>query len=250
MKRAPRVEPVSLFGLDDLRGRLVTSRYIAEIADITPLILNCLVEGDPRSLPSSRRPSMKKLTFVVVSALVVLSFGCKKGAGSSSGAAMAKMTEFKDEMCKCKDAKCAQDVSDKMTKWSQEQSKNQKEPPKMSEADTKKAAEIGEALGKCMQTAMGAAPPVPEGSAAPAGSADPAAAGALPKKCDDYKAQVEKLKTCEKIRAKAKDALVNAYNDAAAGWATMPDGAKAGLNTSCKAGTEAVIAAAKDACGW
>ena len=196
---------------------------------------------------------MKKLTFVLVSALVVLSFGCKKkGAGSSSGAAMAKMTEFKDEMCKCKDAKCAQDVSDKMTKWSQEQSKNQKEPPKMSEADTKKAAELGEQLGKCMQTAMGAAPPVPpEGSGTPpAGSADPAAAGGLPKECDDYKAQVEKLKTCEKIPAKAKDALVKAYTDAAAGWATMPDGAKAGLNTSCKAGTEAVIAAAKDACGW
>jgi hypothetical protein len=93
-------------------------------------------------------------------------------------------------MCKCKDAKCAQDVSDKMTKWSQEQSKNQKEPPKMSEADTKKAAEIGEAMGKCMQAAMGAGTAPAEGSAAPAegsaaapaegsaaGSAAPAAEG-------------------------------------------------------------------------
>src|SRR5215204_4177823 len=99
---------------------------------------------------------MNKLTLVMVA---LLAFGgCKKKSGTdtSATAAMAKMSEFKDEMCKCKDAKCAQDVSDKMTKWSQEQSKNQKEPPKMSEEDQKKAAAIGEEMGKCMQTAMSA----------------------------------------------------------------------------------------------
>ena len=122
---------------------------------------------------------MKNLTLAFAVAMTLMTFGCKKkGGADGAGEAMAKMTEFKDEMCKCKDAKCAQDVSDKMTKWSQEQSKNQKEPPKMNEADTKKAQEIGEAMGKCMQTAMGAAMGggAPEGgSAAPAeGSAAPA----------------------------------------------------------------------------
>ena len=120
---------------------------------------------------------MKNLTLAFAVATTLFTFGCKKKADGGAGEAMAKMTEFKDEMCKCKDAKCAQDVSDKMTKWSQEQSKNQKEPPKMSEEDTKKAAAIGEEMGKCMQAAMGAgagAPPA-EGSAAPAeGSAAPA----------------------------------------------------------------------------
>jgi hypothetical protein len=57
-----------------------------------------------------------------------------------------------------------------MTKWSQEQSKNAKEPPKMSDEDTKKAAAIGEEMGKCMQKAM-----TPDAAAAPA---DPAAAPA------------------------------------------------------------------------
>src|SRR5262245_52319154 len=100
---------------------------------------------------------MKKLTLAFAIAMAFVSFGCKKkGAGGGAAEAMAKMTEFKDEMCKCKDAKCAQDVSDKMTKWSQEQSKNAKEPPKMSEEDQKKAAAIGEEMGKCMQTAMSA----------------------------------------------------------------------------------------------
>jgi hypothetical protein len=197
---------------------------------------------------------MKNITMLVVA---LLAFGgCKKkGGGDSAGAAMAKMTEFKEAMCACKDADCAKKVSDEMTKWSQEQSKNQKEPPKMSEADTKKAAALGEELGKCMQTAMAATTTPPAGSAvdpAAGSAAGSAAVGAdgLPTECAEYKAQVEKLKTCDKLPAKAKDALIKAFNDASAGWANMPEGAKQGLNTSCKAGTEAVVVAAKEACGW
>ncbi|HEY5923749.1 MAG TPA: hypothetical protein VIV11_18835 [Kofleriaceae bacterium] len=68
--------------------------------------------------------------------------------------AMAKMTEFKDQMCACKDSKCAIRVSDDMTRWSQNEAKNSKTPARMTEGDTKKAAAIGEAMGKCMQTAM------------------------------------------------------------------------------------------------
>ena len=193
---------------------------------------------------------MNKLTFVIVA---LLAFGgCKKkGGDNGAAAAMAKMTEFKDEMCKCKDAKCAQDVSDKMTKWGEEQSKTQKQPPKMNEADEKKASAIGEEMGKCMQTAMAATPPAGSDAAGSAGSADPAPGpDGMPAECAEYKAQVEKLKTCEKLPPKAKEALVNAFNDASAGWAKLPAGAKAGLNTSCKAGTEAVVNAAKEACGW
>jgi hypothetical protein len=193
---------------------------------------------------------MMKLTLVFVA---LFAFGgCKKKAGDNTAAAMAKMTEFKDEMCKCKDATCASAVSDKMTKWSAEQNKDKKEPAKMSEADTKKAAAIAEEMGKCMATALAASAPPPAGSdTPPAGSAAPAVgADGLPKECADYKAQVEKLKTCEKIPQKAKDALIKAFDDASKGWATMPEGAKAGLDKSCKAGTEAVVVAAKEACGW
>jgi hypothetical protein len=197
---------------------------------------------------------MKHVTMLMVA---LLAFGgCKKkGGGDGAGAAMAKMSEFKDEMCKCKDAKCAQDVSDKMAKWNQDEAKKSKESVKMSDADQQKAAALGEELGKCMQTAM-TAPATPEGSAADpaagsAGSAGSAVAGdGLPPECADYKAQVEKLKTCDKLPIKAKDALIKAFNDASAGWANMPEGAKQGLNTSCKAGTEAVVVAAKEACGW
>jgi hypothetical protein len=129
---------------------------------------------------------MKKLTIAFMVAMAFVAIGCKKKGGGDAANAMAKMKEFRDEMCKCKDAKCAQDVSDKMTKWGQEQSKNQKEPPKMNEADTAEAQKIGKEMGECMTKAMGAggamgdtgsATPT-EGSAAMAGSADMGSAAA------------------------------------------------------------------------
>ena len=141
------------------------------------------------------KTQMKNLMIGLTMVLAFGTVGCKKKGGSDAANAMAKMQEFADEMCKCKDAKCAQDVSDKMTKWGQEQSKNQKEPPKMNEADTAKAQEIGKKMGECMTKAMGAggamgggdmgAGSAAAGSAAPAGdmagsaagSAAPAAAG-------------------------------------------------------------------------
>ena len=225
---------------------------LPRIADETPLSSN--LNGVARSpiVFVSKETPMNKLTFAFLSAVAVLSFSaCKKKGGDDSGAAMAKMSEFKDEMCKCKDAKCAQDVSDKMTKWSQEQAKNQKEPPKMSEADTKKAAEIGEQMGKCMQDAMGAGGEVPAGdTAAPGGDTPAAAAGDMPAECAEYKAAIDKLATCDKMPPAAREALVKAFDDASAGWANLPAEAKAGLATSCKAGTDAVMAAAKTTCGW
>jgi hypothetical protein len=82
----------------------------------------------------------------------------KKAIPSSFDAsdAMAKMNEFADKMCACKDTHCAQGVSDEMTKWAQDMAKNEQEPPKMSDEDQKKAVEIGTRMGDCMQNAMSA----------------------------------------------------------------------------------------------
>jgi len=213
---------------------------------------------------------MKNLSWLVPAllapALLALSACKEKGADNSAAAAMQKMEDFTTRMCACKDAACAQAVSDEMSKWSQEQAKNQKSPPKLSDNEQKRSVALGEQMGKCMQEAMAATATPPAGSDATgsAGSADSAGATAagsatagsgagaegLPSECVDYRATVEKLRSCDKIPEKARDALVKAFDDAAAGWARMPEGAKAGLGTSCKAGTEAVVAAAKDTCGW
>jgi hypothetical protein len=202
---------------------------------------------------------MMKLMFVVIALFVA--GGCKKkseGVGSEAEKAMAKMTELKDEMCRCKDAKCAQDVSDKLAKWSQAQppAKGGK-PAKTSEEETKKLAAIGDEMGKCMATAMTAsAPPADPATPPPAGSASadtsavPALPAGLPVECTEYRTQVEKIQPCDKLPPKAKEALLKGYADAVKGWAVLPEGAKEGLKTSCKAGTEAVVLAAKEACGW
>lgn len=74
---------------------------------------------------------------------------------------MGDMVRFKDQLCACKDAPCAQKVSDDLTKWSQEIAAKEKEPPKLTEDQQQRAAAIGEAMGKCMQTAMAASMPPP-----------------------------------------------------------------------------------------
>ncbi len=97
---------------------------------------------------------MRELVCVLVVLLVGCDQGVKKPGRTETEAAMAAMERFEKLLCACKDAKCAQDVSDQMVKWSQEQVGNEKVPPKMSEADMKKAAAIGERMGRCMQVAM------------------------------------------------------------------------------------------------
>ena len=76
---------------------------------------------------------------------------------------MQVMERFTDEMCNCRDPQCSQRVVDEMTRWSQEQAKSDAEAPPMSEEDTKRAVEIGERMGACMQNAMAgsAAGPTP-----------------------------------------------------------------------------------------
>jgi hypothetical protein len=81
--------------------------------------------------------------------------------GSASDA-IAAMKRFKDELCKCTDTPCAQRVSDEMTRWATDMAKSQAQPPKLSDDDLKTATALGEAMGTCMQRAMGGgAPPAP-----------------------------------------------------------------------------------------
>jgi hypothetical protein len=95
-----------------------------------------------------------------------------RALGGEAAEAMAKMREFGDKMCQCKDSACAQGVSDEMTKWSMEMAKTDDDPPKMSEEEIKEATEIGTRMGECMVKAMSANMP-PDESAGSA-NAEPA----------------------------------------------------------------------------
>jgi hypothetical protein len=88
---------------------------------------------------------------------------CRKAVEKTAGAADAaillkKMTDFKVQMCACKDSACATKVTDDMTKWSQEQAKASS--GNTPDEDTmKKSSEIATKMGECMQKAM--TPPTP-----------------------------------------------------------------------------------------
>src|SRR5215510_13457987 len=103
---------------------------------------------------------MKNLSIAILAALSLLSFaGCKKKGGADM---IAKMTEFKDQMCKCADKACADKVTADMTKWTQDKAKeggDNKEPAKLSDEDQKKFQTVNEDFTKCMQKLMAAAMP-------------------------------------------------------------------------------------------
>lgn len=74
---------------------------------------------------------------------------------------MQAMERFVEDMCSCSDSPCAQRVVDEMTRWSQDQAKASQEPPPLSEEDTKRATEMAERMGQCMQNAMATGPATP-----------------------------------------------------------------------------------------
>lgn len=104
--------------------------------------------------------------------------GCKvklETAANDAKAAegLAKMKGYKDQMCACADAACADKVTKDMADWMQGPGKELASVKPSPELE-KQAEALGEEMSKCMQKAM--TPPV-DPTAAPA---DPAAAPADP----------------------------------------------------------------------
>ncbi len=199
---------------------------------------------------------MKNLTIAFLAAASLLTVGaCKKKGGGGAGEAMAKMGEFADDMCKCKDKACADKVQEGMTKWSTDMAAKggEKSTEKPSEADMKKMTEVGQKYAECMTKAMTPAADPAMGSAAAAdpatgsaAAADPAAAGGaaaggdLPAECGEYKAAIEALAKCDKLPQQTRDALKQSYEQTSTAWASIPAEGKAALATACKSAADAV----------
>jgi hypothetical protein len=71
------------------------------------------------------------------------------------------MEQLAEDMCACRSSQCAHGVMDEVTRWSQERRKNSEEPPKLSDEDEARAAELGERMGTCLQNAMGTGSAIP-----------------------------------------------------------------------------------------
>jgi hypothetical protein len=68
---------------------------------------------------------------------------------------------FADEICKCNDRACADDVSNKMMQWGEQQAKDADRDAPYTAELSKQFDSVGERFGKCLQRAMG----VEQGSA-------------------------------------------------------------------------------------
>ena len=115
---------------------------------------------------------MKNLSIAFLAAVSLVSFaGCKKKGGG--GDYVAKMSEFRDQMCKCTDKACADKVSDSMSKMSKESGDK---AAAISDDDAKKLEPINQEFAKCMTKAMmpaGGDKPADPAAAAPAAPAPP-----------------------------------------------------------------------------
>jgi len=231
---------------------------------------------------------MKKLSIAFIATLSIVAFsGCKKkgGAGDCASTVNSAVDRMMDQQMKegMKEGgdkmtpemkKMAEDMANQMKpkmkaamtksctddKWSADALKcmdDAKTMDEMEKCEAKLTPDQKKNMDKAMNDAMGMGDMGGHGdmagsAAAPAGSAaaPAAASGDLPSECNDYKAAIEKLSSCDKMPQQARDALKNAYDQASAGWANLPAEAKANLATACKAGADAVMQSAKQVCGW
>ena len=111
---------------------------------------------------------MKNLSIAFLAAVSLVSFaGCK----GKKGDMMAKMTEYKEQMCKCTDKACADKVVAEMAKGMEAEGKEGKTPDP---EEQKKYEPIMKQYAECMAKAngMGAMGGAPAGGEKPA---DPAA---------------------------------------------------------------------------
>ncbi|HEX4419696.1 MAG TPA: hypothetical protein VH165_17400 [Kofleriaceae bacterium] len=100
---------------------------------------------------------MKNLSLAFLAAVSLVSVaGCPKKHKDDGAAAMAKMAEVRDAMCKCADKPCADKVNEDLVKWGQDQAKADVagKTAKLGDEDAKKLASITEEMTKCMTKAM------------------------------------------------------------------------------------------------
>ncbi len=82
------------------------------------------------------------------------------------GQAIARLDEFTDEMCACADRTCADAVSQAMTRWSNELSRDHVDL-RPTDEELEEVKLVSERLSKCMMTAMGYGNPPPPPSPPP-----------------------------------------------------------------------------------
>jgi len=63
---------------------------------------------------------------------------------------------------------------------------------------------------------------------------------ALPSECTEYRATIEKIRTCTALPQATRDALTQAYAQASSGWANAAPEQRASLAASCRSANDSI----------
>jgi hypothetical protein len=69
---------------------------------------------------------------------------------SGGAAALAKLEQFADDMCKCPDRDCADHVVDAMTQWAEDLARGGDATPKVNSAEDEQARVATDRMSRCM----------------------------------------------------------------------------------------------------
>jgi len=71
-------------------------------------------------------------------------------APRGGAAAIAKLEQFADDMCKCPDRDCADHVIDAMTQWAEDLARDGEATPKVNSAEDEQARAATDRMSRCM----------------------------------------------------------------------------------------------------
>lgn len=69
---------------------------------------------------------------------------------TGGAAAIAKLEQFADDMCKCPDRDCADHVLDAMTQWAEDLARDGEATPKVNSAEDEQAHAATDRVSRCM----------------------------------------------------------------------------------------------------
>jgi hypothetical protein len=134
--------------LDEARARAHAEAYFAD-----------LQSGGP----ARRRRKRLRIAAIAASLAMIVgglfAYRARSHRGDRLEDAMRVFEKLTGEMCQCRDSVCATQVSDELTRWGTAMQKEWQPPPKLTEAQLKRATALGTRMGECMSKAMNGAAP-------------------------------------------------------------------------------------------
>lgn len=174
---------------------------------------------------------------LVAAMLLVVACSSPKKKDDPEAALLARLTAFKDEMCRCTDAACSEKVQAGLSAWSRELAA--KTTPHENVEVAKKMQVVAEEMAACMSRSMAAGSAQTESASGSGG----VTSRAIPE-CEEYRKAVVDYQSCEKISPERRKASFDAYVKSASSTALLDESTRRSVAISCKKAADATRQAA------